>query len=135
LKRRLSSPATGNGALEEKHFGRQNDCHKKYNRVYCNCSTMMFSFAMQATMTALLATTFTIPMQRASHQTACRPVWNEEASPCHYQPVFGAIGTASFFDEDDLLPEDEPQQRNGEGKFEMIVLVSRERSSLGSSLH
>jgi hypothetical protein len=89
----------------------------------------MFSFMMQATMTALLAATFTIPMQRASHQTACRPVWSEAASPCYYQAA--TIGTTSFFDEDDLLPEDEPQRRNGEGKFDVIeiVVVSRDERS------
>jgi hypothetical protein len=75
---------------------------------------MLFSFAMHATTTALLAMTFTIPMQRASHQTSCRPVWSEAASPCYFQAA--TIGTNSFFDEGDLLPEDEPQQRNGEGK-------------------
>jgi hypothetical protein len=61
--------------------------------------TILFSFAMHATMTAL------------PRRLTKRPVgpfgWSESASPCHYLPAFGAIGTASFFDEDDWLPEDD----------------------------
>jgi hypothetical protein len=82
---------------------------------------MLLSLAMHATMTALSAKIFTIPMQRrSSHQTACRPVWSKAASPCHYHAA--TIGAISFFDKDDLLPEDEPQQRNGQGKLDMIVV-------------
>jgi hypothetical protein len=47
------------------------------------------------------------------YQTACRPVWNELASPCYHQTIiqspalFGTrMATTSFFDEDDMLPED-----------------------------
>jgi hypothetical protein len=123
-----------NGAIDrgsERNVG-PNDCHKKYDRVFQNTlqnthstkhENMLFYFAMHATTTVLLAMTFTIPMHHptASHQTACRPVWNAAASPCHYQPAAfgGAIGTASFFDEDDLLPEDDfpHPASNDEGKY------------------
>jgi hypothetical protein len=85
-------------------------------------SIMIFLCAAQsAVATALMAMTLTMPpsttmttmittnmphpaVALTPYQTACRPVWNELASPCYHQTIIQS--TTSFFDEDDMLPED-----------------------------
>jgi hypothetical protein len=66
----------------------------------------------QATMmtTAMLALTFTIPMQQASHQTACGPIWSETASPCYQHANAHPNGTMTFSASGHVLldTEDEP---------------------------
>lgn len=93
----------------------------------------MFLFPCSARMsvtTALVAMTLTLPpstmtttmttmphpaVSLTPYQTACRPVWNELASPCYHQTIIQSSAlcgttttatTTSFFDEDDMLPED-----------------------------
>jgi hypothetical protein len=66
----------------------------------------------QATMmtTAMLALTFTMPMQQASHQTACGPIWTDAASPCYQHVNAHPNGTTTFFANGHFLldSEDEP---------------------------
>jgi hypothetical protein len=67
----------------------------------------------QATMmtTAMLALTFTMPIQQQlSHQTACRPIWSDAASPCYQHVNAHPNGTTTFFASGHFLldSEDEP---------------------------
>jgi hypothetical protein len=79
-----------------------------------SASTMMFtSLPMtQSTMmtTAMLALTFTIPMQQASHPTVCGPIWSETTSPCYQHANAHPNGTMTFFASGQVLldSEDEP---------------------------
>jgi hypothetical protein len=79
-----------------------------------SASTMMFTSlpTTQSTMmtTAMLALTFTIPMQQASHQTACGPIWSETASPCYQHANAHPNGTMTFFASGQVLLDSEDDE-------------------------